>query len=127
LASCIASTGKLLRCTLTLAAGYEELHALAIVYLTSDIWKMEISMASPGAPTSLDRHSKRVVIDGAEWRNRLEQLAEIRRAGTLSIPTDETIGGLEPGGETRVDVALSASGHPLQTRAPFSRGRKTKP
>jgi hypothetical protein len=37
-------------------------------------------MASATSEFSFDRHAKRRLIDNAEWRNRLEQLAEMRRA-----------------------------------------------
>jgi len=36
------------------------------------------------APTELDRHSKRLLVDAAEWRDRLEQLAELRRRRPVS-------------------------------------------
>jgi hypothetical protein len=51
-------------------------------------------MVSPATPTSLDRQSKRVLVDSAEWRDRLEQLAEMRYAATISIPSEETSLGL---------------------------------
>jgi hypothetical protein len=54
----------------------------------------EVSMVSPATPTSLDRQSKRVLVDSAEWRDRLEQLAEMRYAATISIPSEETSLGL---------------------------------
>ncbi len=33
----------------------------------------------PASPTPLDRHAKRHLADNFEWRDRLEQLAEMRR------------------------------------------------
>jgi hypothetical protein len=34
--------------------------------------------------TKLDRHSKRLLVDEAEWRDRLNQLADIRRASSTT-------------------------------------------
>lgn len=38
----------------------------------------------PASPTSLDRHAKRHLADNFEWRNRLEQLAEMRRVAVAA-------------------------------------------
>jgi hypothetical protein len=57
---------------------------------------MEFAMALPGTSTLLDRHSKRVLVDIAEWRDRLEQLAEMRRVATVSIPSDSAVVDLKP-------------------------------
>jgi hypothetical protein len=57
---------------------------------------MEFAMASPGTPALLDRHSKRALVDTAEWRDRLEQLAEMRRAATVSIPSDRAVVDIKP-------------------------------
>jgi hypothetical protein len=38
------------------------------------------------SPTSLDRHAKRHLVDNFEWRNRLEQLAEMRRTPRTRQP-----------------------------------------
>jgi hypothetical protein len=57
---------------------------------------MEFAMVSPGTPTLVDRHSRRVLVDIAEWRDRLEQLAEMRRAATASIPSDNAVVDLKP-------------------------------
>lgn len=38
------------------------------------------------SPTDLDRHARRLLVDEAEWRDRLNQLADMRRvlSGTPS-------------------------------------------
>jgi hypothetical protein len=36
-------------------------------------------MAPPSDPRENNRHSKRITFDATEWRDRLEQLAEMRR------------------------------------------------
>jgi hypothetical protein len=53
--------------------------------------EMEFAMALPGTSTLLDRHSKRLLVDIAEWRDRLEQLAEMRRAAAVSLPSEGAI------------------------------------
>jgi hypothetical protein len=58
--------------------------------------EMEFAMALPGTSTLLDRHSKRVLVDIAEWRDRLEQLAEMRRATADSTARDSTVVDIRP-------------------------------
>jgi hypothetical protein len=53
-------------------------------------------MALPGTSTLLDRHSKRLLVDIAEWRDRLEQLAEIRRAAADSTARDSAVVDIMP-------------------------------
>jgi hypothetical protein len=53
-------------------------------------------MALPGTSTLLDRHSKRLLVDIAEWRDRLEQLAEMRRAAAASVPTRSAVVEVKP-------------------------------
>jgi hypothetical protein len=57
---------------------------------------MEFAMVSPGTPTLVDRHSRRVLVDIAEWRDRLEQLAEMRRGAADSTARDGAIVDLKP-------------------------------
>jgi metal-dependent hydrolase (beta-lactamase superfamily II) len=57
---------------------------------------MEFAMASPGISTLVDRHSRRVLVDTAEWRDRLEQLAEMRRAAAASAPTRSAVVDVKP-------------------------------
>jgi hypothetical protein len=57
---------------------------------------MEFAMALPGTSTLLDRHSKRLLVDIAEWRDRLEQLAEIRRAAADSTARDSAVVDIMP-------------------------------
>jgi hypothetical protein len=68
-------------------ASLRELRDTAAVSDVGDFWRWSYAMASPGTPTLLDRHSKRVLVDTAEWRDRLEQLAEMRRAAAALIPS----------------------------------------
>jgi hypothetical protein len=57
---------------------------------------MEFAMALPGTPGLPDRHSKRLLVDIAEWRDRLEQLAEMRRGAADSTARDGAIVDLKP-------------------------------
>jgi hypothetical protein len=41
-------------------------------------------MNSLGKRTKLDRHSRRLLVDEAEWRDRLNQLADMRRASSAA-------------------------------------------
>jgi hypothetical protein len=76
-------------------------------------------MAPPGTPTLLDRHSKRVLVDGAEWRDRLEQLAEMRGAASISTAGDGAI--VDP-----IPAQASVKGDSLCTRTASFKGA-TKP
>jgi hypothetical protein len=53
-------------------------------------------MVPPGTSSLLDRHSKRVLVDIAEWRDRLEQLAEMRRVAAVAAPSEGAIVDLKP-------------------------------
>jgi hypothetical protein len=53
-------------------------------------------MISHPAPSESDPHSKRIIVDTAEWRDRLERLAEIRQAASES-ETSPAVAGAPPG------------------------------
>jgi hypothetical protein len=73
-----------------------KLLAIVAIYRMPESSGMEFAMASPGTSTLVDRHSKRLLVDIAEWRDRLEQLAEMRRAAAVSAPSEGAIADLKP-------------------------------
>jgi hypothetical protein len=77
-------------------ASSRELLAIVAIYRMPESSGMEFVMASPGTSTLVDRHSKRLLVDIAEWRDRLEQLAEMRRAAAVSAPSEGAIADLKP-------------------------------